>query len=302
MSRPEPHRLETAAENRYAQQIQGYISRMPSLSTTATKVLEICNRPDVSPHDLHQAISLDPVLTAKVLRLVNSAYYSLRQPVASLVRAIILLGLNTVKHVVLSTAVLAQFGSRERFRAFSMMDFWSHCLCVAVTAKCLAQRLGVAAHGREEYFVAGLLHDLGKIPLNKQFPEEYGAAAELVKARRATLEAAEMSVFGIDHCDVARLIAEKWRLGDPLFASMVNHHQPDRAGIDERFFVSLVAVANWLANRFQIGTSGDSGDDACGISATLAEFDLAADSLPELQRTVEVEIDKAKVFLEISCG
>jgi putative nucleotidyltransferase with HDIG domain len=275
---------------------------MPSLSTTAIKVLEICNRPDVSPHDLHQVISLDPVLTAKVLRLVNSAYYSLCQPVASLVRAIILLGLNTVKHVVLSTAVLAQFGSRERFRAFSMVDFWSHCLCVAVTAKSLAQRLGVTANGREEYFVAGLLHDIGKIPLNKQFPEQYGDAADLVKARQATLEEAEIRVFGIDHCDVAKLIAEKWHLGDPLLASMVNHHQPARAGTDERFFVSLVAVANLLANRFQIGTSGDFADDASEISATLAQFDLTADSLPELQRTIEAEIDKAKIFLEISCG
>jgi putative nucleotidyltransferase with HDIG domain len=275
---------------------------MPSLSTTATKVLEICNRPDVSAHDLHQVISLDPVLTANVLRLVNSAYYSLRQPVTSPIRAIILLGLNTVKHVVLSTAVLAQFGSRERFRAFSMADFWSHCLCVAVTAKCLAQRLGVAANGREEYFVAGLLHDLGKIPLNRQFPEEYGAAADLVKDRQATLEEAEMRVFGIDHCDVAKLIAEKWHLANPLFASMVNHHQPDRTGTDERFFVSLVAVANWLANRFQIGASGDSGDDASEIPATLAEFDLTANLLPELQRTVEAEIDKARIFLEISCG
>jgi putative nucleotidyltransferase with HDIG domain len=302
MLRPEPQSLETAAGNRYAQKIQSYISRMPSLSTTAIKVLEICNRPDVSPHDLHQAISLDPVLTAKVLRLVNSAYYSLRQPVTSLVRAIILLGLNTVKHVVLSTAVLAQFGSRERFYAFSMLDFWSHCLCVAVTAKCLAQRLGVGAGDREEYFVAGLLHDLGKIPLNKQFPEEYGTAANLVKDRRATLEEAEMSVFGIDHCDVARLIADKWHLGDPLLASMVNHHRPERAGTNERFFVSLVAMANWLANRFQIGTSGDSGDDARKGAATLSEFDLTADALPKLQHTVEAEIDKAKVFLEISCG
>ena len=172
MSQPDARLMETPAEGRYARGIQGYISRMPSLSTTATKVLEICNRPDVSAHDLHQVISLDPVLTANVLRLVNSAYYSLRQPVASPVRAIILLGINTVKHVVLSAAVLAQFGSRERFRAFSMTDFWSHCLGVAVTAKCLAHRLGIAAAGREEYFVAGLLHDLGKIPLHKQFPTE----------------------------------------------------------------------------------------------------------------------------------
>ena len=79
--------------------IQDYISKMPSLSTTVTKVMEICNKPDTSPNDLNRVISLDPVLTGQVLKLVNSAYYSLPNQVTSLTRAIIMVGLNTVKNL-----------------------------------------------------------------------------------------------------------------------------------------------------------------------------------------------------------
>ena len=160
--------------------IQNYISKMPSLSTTVTKVMEICNKPDTSPNDLNRVISLDPVLTGQVLKLVNSAYYSLPNQVTSLTRAIIMVGLNTVKNLALSAAVLQNLGSKESFQALSMEDFWTHSITVGVTAKRLAAAKRIPVAEREEYFVAGLLHDLGKIPLNNRFPGEYKKARMLI--------------------------------------------------------------------------------------------------------------------------
>ena len=90
----------------YLKDIRAYIARMPSLSTTAAKVLETCNNPQSSPNDLNRVICLDPVLAGQVLRLTNSAYYSLGHSVSSLTRAIIMLGINTVKNLVLSFAIL----------------------------------------------------------------------------------------------------------------------------------------------------------------------------------------------------
>lgn len=86
--------------------IRNFVDKMPSLSTTVSKVLEICSRPDTAPNDLNKVISLDPVLTGQVLKLINSAYYSLMNKVTSLTRAIIMLGLNTVKNLALSTAII----------------------------------------------------------------------------------------------------------------------------------------------------------------------------------------------------
>ena len=191
--------------------INDYLSHMPSLSTTSTKVLEICNRPNSSPNDLNRVISLDPVLTGRVLKLINSAYHYIPREVTSLTRAIILLGFNTVKNLALSMVVLNSLGGKESCRAFSMDDFWTHSLCVGVTAKSLAGIKNIPATDREEYFVAGLLHDLGKIPMNSRFPDEYIKVLELSKAVNMPLCQAENKVFGIDHGVVGGMIADKWK-------------------------------------------------------------------------------------------
>ncbi|GAG47522.1 unnamed protein product, partial [marine sediment metagenome] len=110
--------------NPHLQQIQTYITRLPSLSTTTAKVLETCNNPEASPNNLNRVISLDLVLTGQVLKLINSSYYSLRHPVSSLTRAIIMLGINTVKNLVLSFAILQQMRNQRTFPALCVEDFW----------------------------------------------------------------------------------------------------------------------------------------------------------------------------------
>ena len=101
---------------------------MPSLPITVSKVLEICNNPKTSPVDLNQVISLDPVLMGKVMRLINSAYYCLPNQITSLVRAIIMLGINTVKNLALCTAVLGTLDKKGDFQALNMEGFWRHSL------------------------------------------------------------------------------------------------------------------------------------------------------------------------------
>ena len=151
--------------------IRVFVDKMPSLSTTVGKVLEICSRPDTAPNDLNKVISLDPVLTGQVLKLINSAYYSLMNKVTSLTRAIIMLGLNTVKNLALSTAIIRCVGQAKKSKALPIKDFWEHSIGVGVMAKLLAAERGMPLAEREEYFVAGLLHDLGKIPFGDEYTE-----------------------------------------------------------------------------------------------------------------------------------
>jgi len=106
--------------------IQAYVHKMPALPVTVAKVLEITNNPKTSPADLNQIISLDPVLMGKVMRLINSAYYSLPNQITSLVRAIIMLGINTVKNLALSTAVLGTLGRASDFQALNMDQCWGN--------------------------------------------------------------------------------------------------------------------------------------------------------------------------------
>jgi len=281
-------------------QVQKYVSRMPSLSTTVTKVTEICNSPSASPNDLNRVISLDPVLTGKVLKLINSAYYSLPNQVTSMTRAIIMLGLNTIKNLALSTAVLGSLSGKSSFQAFSGDQFWTHSICVGVTAKALAGALRVPTMQREEYFVAGLLHDLGKIPLNDRYSEEYVQVREKAKEEGVPLLQVERAVLGIDHCDAGAVIGEKWQLSEAMCESLRHHHDPQGAQEANRKLVATVALADTFTNV----TASDSSDDAVvqdpRLTGPLERLGVEVQVLLDLRETVAGEIEKAKLFLQVS--
>ena len=280
--------------------IQKYIERMPSLSTTVTKVLEVCNRPSTSANDLNRVIALDPVLTGQVLKLINSAYYSLPNQINSLTRAIIMLGINTVKNLALSTAVLGSMGKEDSFRSLSMDAFWTHSLCVGVMAKALAGLKGIPGMMQEEFFVAGLLHDLGKIPLNNCFAEEYRQTLELAALEQGPLSKAEEMLLGFDHARVGKMIADKWQLNLGLTELLRFHHTPENASPNNRQLVGVVALANTYANLFDIGSAGDRYPDMSRLNELLAEVGLKWLDLSNLHPQVQQEIEKAQIFLQVA--
>ena len=289
-----------SSRERFLKRIQAYIARMPSLSTTVVKVLETCNDPRASANDLQRIISLDPVLTARVLRLINSAYYSPGVPITSLTRAIVMLGLNTVKNLALSFAILENLRSNGSFSVFSPDEFWTHSLGVGVIAKSLATFLGDTPQRLEAYFVAGLLHDLGKIPLNRQFPEDYHRAWETADRNQDSLYHGEMKLLGMDHCTVGCMIAKKWRLGTTLVEALSYHHEPDDSSEVNREFVFIVTLANQFANYLSIGSAGDCFTDKQRIEYLNGKVGVDWTILHELGETVMNEIEKAKIFLEIA--
>jgi len=280
--------------------IQDFIDRMPSLSTTVTKVLEICNRPNTSPNDLNRVISLDPVLTGQVLKLINSAYYSLPNQITSLTRAIIMLGLNTVKNLALSTAILGTLGREDSFRALPMDGFWTHSICVGVASKIIATGLGVPVAMREEYFVAGLLHDLGKVPLNNRFADEYRQVLELTRLEQGPLLRSESLVLGIDHGLVGGMIAAKWQLSESMSVALVQHHDPDQVAEEYRHIAAVVSLANMYANVHDIGFSGDPYQEWPAVRHVLGMLNLGWGDLENLGEEVDREIEKAQIFLQVS--
>jgi HD-like signal output (HDOD) protein len=277
--------------------LQNYISRMPSLSTTVTKVLEICNKPTTSPNDLNRVIALDPVLTGRVLKVVNSAYYAMDNEVKSLTRAIILLGLNTVKNLALSTAVLHSMGKKSDL---NMDDFWLHSLGVGVLARVLAAQKKVPIEDREEFFVAGLLHDLGKIPLNQCYMDEYKQVIKSANDANSSIYDVEIGQLGIDHCIVGGMIAEKWRLHVNILNVMRFHHVPDKFSGQNRELVLIVALANLCTNDWHIGSAGEMWDCQSIINNYLNEINMSRSELSDIHDRVFDEIEKAKIFLQLS--
>jgi HD-like signal output (HDOD) protein len=274
--------------------IRVFVDKMPSLSTTVGKVLEICSRPDTAPNDLNKVISLDPVLTGQVLKLINSAYYSLMNKVTSLTRAIIMLGLNTVKNLALSTAIIRCVGQAKKSKALPIKDFWAHSIGVGVMSKLLAAERGLPLGEREEYFVAGLLHDLGKIP----FGDEYIEVLTQTLATQAPLTTMEKLVMQIDHEEIGEMIASKWKLNAVITDAICHHHTPLAALPEHLPLVATVALADFYVCLFDIGYAGNRFPDEAQLPFLLETCGLEWSAVVGLKAAVDAEITKAEIFLQ----
>ncbi|MDR2048986.1 MAG: HDOD domain-containing protein [Treponema sp.] len=281
-----------------SEKIDEYIKNMPSLSTTVSKVLEVCNNPQTSPADLNRVISLDPVLVGRVLKLINSAYYGLGQQVTSLVRAIIMLGINTVKNLALSSAVLGNLSAGKSGGGLNMEGFWRHSLCVGVAAKIIAKKRGVDPKQTEEYFTAGLLHDIGKIPLNAVLPAAYMLAIGESDRDKMSLIRAEDGKLGINHCEAGAKIVKAWKLEGAVGDAIIYHHNHIDYDGEHREVLNSVILANRFASLMEIGFSGDRYPEKPGPSVW--EFLGINDAIfDEIEPVVNGEIEKAQVFLKL---
>lgn len=280
--------------------LERVIHRLPSLSTTAMKVIEVCDTPTVSPNDLNRIISLDPVLTGQVLKLINSAYYTLPHKITSLTRAIIMLGINTVKNLVIGSSVLGSIGGKSSFKAISSDDFWEHSLCVGVLAKLIAGEVGVSKVLHEEYFMAGLLHDLGKIPLNAQMTAEYEDILKLSEEDDTPIHKLESKLLGFNHYQVGAMIATIWKLHGSLMNSIRHHHHPENADPEHKTITQIIALSDLYAYKLGFGERrGDQAEEALSKSL-LSDLQLTDNRISGLKEDILEEIEKAKVFLQLS--
>ena len=280
-------------------QIAAYVNKMASLPTSVSKVVEICNNPNTSPADLNKVISIDPVLMGNVMKLINSAYYGLSQQVTSLVRAIIMLGINTVKNLSLSTAILGNLSDKNNFQALNMEGFWRHSLCVGATAKLIAKHIHVDVKSLESYFIAGLLHDIGKIPLNNQFAEEYITAMSYSDKDQLPLYRGEKEAIGINHAEAGQLVVHAWKLGEEIRDAIIFHHSVESYEGGNEEIVYAVSAANYFSNFSEIGFSGDRYPEKISDKVFKA-LSIDMDWFDDIEDTVTEEIEKARIFLNLS--
>jgi HD-like signal output (HDOD) protein len=281
------------------QKIAEYIRNIPSLPTSVGNVLEICNNPQTSPADLNYVISLDPVLVGRVLKLLNSAYYGLSQKVTSVVRAIIMLGINTVKNLVLSTAIMGTLSMSKKDQGLNMEGFWRHSLCVGVAAKLLAKQRGIDPKLHEEYFTAGLLHDIGKILLNGVLSNDYMLAVIAADRDRVSLFRVEDKTLGLNHCAAGEMLVKAWKLQGPVGETIVHHHNiAEYTGGHKDILYSAIA-ANQFATRQEIGFSGDRFPEKTG-KEIWEVLQINHETFEAIEKTVNEEIEKAQVFLKIA--
>jgi len=279
--------------------IENYIGEIPSLPVSVAKVMEICNSASARPSDLNRVISLDPVLTGRLLKLINSAYYGLGTHVTSLVKSITMLGINTVKNLALSSAILSTLPKNKRVHGLDMEGFWLHCLCVGVTSKFLAEKQGIDSRYLEEYFTAGLLHDIGKIPLNAVLSGDYLQVVTMAGGENMPLFEAENENFGINHSIAGKMIAGAWKLERPVTDVIAYHHEIGAYSGDNLQIICNVAIANYFALVYEVGFSGDIKHIKPEKNIWKA-VGIKEDSFEVLKEKIYREIEKAKIFLRLS--
>lgn len=278
-------------------QIEQAIEETPAISPIFNKLAEMAGDMEVEPIELVKLIMIDPVLSGKVIKLVNSAYYGLTQQVTSLAQAVVMLGMNTVKNLAMYTAVLDKVFISQKGAPLDPKAFWYHCISTAVACKMLAKAQEVPPEELETYFLAGLLHDLGKVLFIKGEPEAYQKVLEDSKTRNIPLHMAEQERFGFTHNQIGGILARKWKLDSRMLEVIENHHQQQGAVAPENEFLMRVILANNLCKQAGLGQSGNSIVE--DYSPLMKMLQVEPETLEEITGKLPTELEKAMKFLKI---
>lgn len=205
------------------------VEELPALPKTAHQVIKLTQDPKTSITELSAAISNDQALAAKVLRMANSAYYGYARRIFTLSDAVIILGFGTVRNLVMAASVYNVMDRELPGYVLARGELWKQSIVCAMMARKIAARCGF--DNPEKAFVAGLVHDIGKIILNTYLAEAYAAIIERVNNEGVPFMTAEEEVLGFNHAVVGGKVAEKWNLPEELVEAIANHHSPREAHI-----------------------------------------------------------------------
>jgi HD-like signal output (HDOD) protein len=259
------------------------VSQIAALPEVTAKIVQVVEDPRSSAKDLHDIIRNDVALSAKILKVVNSAFYGLPRQVGSVDRAIVLLGLSTVKNIAIATSISKLFKGAKLATNFTAKDLWRHSLACGVFCKLIAHHKGV--ENCDEVFVAGLMHDIGIIVEMQVFPTQLGEVIDKVASSGRPLCQIELETFGADHQAFGTGLASKWKFPFLFQLATGYHHDPMRAAEQHREVACTVYLADVLACVKGIGIQSQEsmecnddvlaylGMDEAKIHEILEEFD-----------------------------
>ena len=268
------------------------VEKMPAFPKSVQKILELTRNMDCEPKHLVQVIEKDPVMTVKILRVLNSAYYNLPSKITSVNHSVVFLGFNTIKNLVLGIASVGVL-PKHNDAGFDMQQYLLHSLTTAGIAKLLGGKL--AGADPMDCYIAGLLHDFGKVVFAQFMPDEFSQALLKSSSENISLHLAESQVIGVDHTVVGSMLAEKWQFPPTLVDCMRNHHSPD-AG--EGVMWASVYAANQISKKLSFGDSGNPSIESLPPAVRNyfgGDIDEIIASLGDLSKIVE----EAQFFFQV---
>jgi putative nucleotidyltransferase with HDIG domain len=229
------------------------VERMPAFPKSVQAILEMTRNINCLPKDLVGVIEKDPVMTMKILRIINSAYYGLPNKITSVGQSVVYLGINTIKNLALSFAAV---GILPRFNTtgFDIQRYLLHSLTVASIARSLCEKYARAEIDPTDCYIAGLLHDFGKVVFAQFMAVDFMKSLAATSDLGIPLFQAEQEIIGADHAYVGALLAKKWQFAEPLVLCIRDHH---RADAEPSAMLDCLRMADIVCRKHAFGDAGN---------------------------------------------
>jgi putative nucleotidyltransferase with HDIG domain len=238
-------------------EIQAQLARCPSLPSLGSinKALQgLLVTEQRYTAQIAEIIRRDPSLTSRLLRLVNSVYFGLATPVNSIEEAVFYLGVRQIRQLAMVTPVIEDFQRLTQQCSFPWREFWQHCIGTAILTREVTAN--VPGPTEDSDYVAGLVHDIGKIVMAWTFPDHFTEIHRQALAGTTAISEIEDAVLGVNHCELGALYLERHRLPELMIYVARFHHSPDKSP-QFRHSIAAVQLADLLVRSSNIGCSGD---------------------------------------------
>jgi putative nucleotidyltransferase with HDIG domain len=224
----------------YLTAINSQISSLPALPAIVTKVMAVTANPESTANELMQVILPDQMMCSTILKVANSAFFGIPRGVSTIERAVVVLGYEEIRNIVIGKAIFSSLPRLSKENRNTISLFWEHAFTCGLASKIIAEHLHLPA---SEFFIAGLIHDIGKLAMLMAFPHEYSILRELSNPNNLNDSAEEQAKFAISHDKVGLQLAERWLLPEKLVMAIGYHHSPQEAPAHKEYPL-IVQVAD----------------------------------------------------------
>ncbi len=269
---------------------------LPPVPHVAAKMMELVGSEDTSVRELQKVISADPALTARILKMANSVFYSFDQKISTLSHAIVILGFRAVQSMAIAASSRslfvkkgAQFGLKEKL-------LWEHSIGVAMGCRHISRT--VSYENEETAFIVGLLHDIGKAVLNQVIPKKYGKIVEQVYNEGRSFADVETEMLGFDHSHIGALIAQKWNFDWEMVETIAYHHSPEAESTGSTLS-AVLSISNEICKRMGVGL--ERADESVPLSENWGARSLGLDdtTCAEIQEILRQVLEEEKKLYDM---
>lgn len=238
----------------FVEKLKSNINNLPTLPTVYASISEAMADPNARTEKIAQIISADQASAFKILKVANSPFYGFRGKIETISQAILFLGYGEIKNIIFALTIMNYFSRDKSAHRFNPVDCWAHSIGVGIISRYIGSITG--ERNVENYFLSGILHDIGKVLFFEFASKEYTEAIKLAESDNILIRDAEFQVFGVDHSAAGSILSEKWKIPTSIQSVIKNHH----TGIDRtehKKIVAAVHVADIVARALGLGYPGD---------------------------------------------